>query len=124
MGLAATILTALVMGVLVVAVIYIAYLTAKKLKELIQRRKERNAKQKVAFGKTSKILEENAREIIASAPSMTMSELENICDENPYFVVNYDPRTEEVFDYQTIKTDGTDAKVSEVVKQKGIVLFD
>lgn len=124
MGLAASILAGLVAGALIVAVIYIAYLSVKKLKELIIKRKEKNAKQQVAFGKTSRILEENAREIINSAPSMTMDELENVCDENPYFVVNYDPATDEVIDYQTIKTDGTDKKVNDIVKDKGIILFD
>lgn len=124
MGLAAAIFATLAVGALAVAVVYIVYLTVKKLKELIQKRKEKNEKQKVVFGNTAKILEENARAIIAAAPSMTMDELENICDENPYFVVNYDPKTDEIFDYQTIKTDGTDRKVSEVIREKGIVVFD
>lgn len=124
MGIAVSIICALAVGAFTVAVIYIAYLTVKRLNELIRARKERNAKQKVAFGKTHKILDENAREIIEAAPSMTMEELERVCDDNPYFVVNYDPYTDEVIDYQTIKTDGTDAKVTEIVKDEGIILFE
>lgn len=124
MGIAVSILTALAIGVIAVAVIYIAYLTVSKLKELIRARKEKNAKQRVAFGKTSRILEENAREIIQAAPSMTMEELEEVCDENPFFVVNYDPETDEVIDYQTIKTDRTDEKVSNIIKDEGIILFE
>jgi len=124
MGIAYSILVGLILGTLTIAVVYIAFITVKKLKELILARKAKNQKQKVAFGKTSKILEENAKDIIAEAPSMTMEELEQVCDENPYFVVNYDPETDEVIDYQTIKTDGADAKVDEIVKDKGIVLFE
>ncbi|MDD3417056.1 MAG: hypothetical protein PHY47_24185 [Lachnospiraceae bacterium] len=124
MGIAISILTALAMGAIAVAVIYIAYLSVSKLKELIRVRKEKNAKQKVAFGKTSRILQENAKEIIQAAPSMTMEELEEVCDENPFFVVNYDPETDKVIDYQTIKTDGTDEKVLNIVKDEGIILFE
>lgn len=124
MGLITAILVGIAAGGLVLAIIYIAFLTVKKLKELIQRRKEKKAKQKVAFGKTGKILGENAREIIDNAPSMTMEELEKMCDENPYFVINYDPVTDEVSDFQMIKTDSTDEGVSKIVKEKEIVLFD
>ena len=124
MGIAVSILTALAAGALAVVVIYITYLTVTKLKELIRKRKEQNAKQKVAFGKTSKILEENAKEIIEAAPSMTMDELESVCDENPYFVVNSDPVTDEVIDYQTIRTEKTDERVSEIIKDEGIIVFD
>lgn len=124
MGIAVTVLAALAIGGLAVAIIYIAYLTVKKLKELIRARKEKNAKQKVAFGKTQKILDENVKEIIEAAPSMSMDELERTCDENPYFIVNYDPETDEVFDYQTIKTDGTDMKVESLVHDHGIMVFD
>lgn len=124
MGIAVSILTALAIGAIAVAVMYIAYLSVSKLKELIRARKEKNAKQKVAFGKTSRILQENAREIIQAAPSMTMEELEEVCDDNPFFVVNYDPETDKVIDYQTIKTDGTDEKVLNIVKDEGIILFE
>ena len=107
------------------AVITIIYLTAKKLKELIQKRKEKNRKAKVAFGETRKIVEENAQEILANAPSMTMDDLERTCEETPYFVVDYDPNTDEVSDYTTIKTEGTDEKIENIMNQNdGIILFD
>lgn len=50
MGIGAMIVALVVSGLIVAAVITIVYLTAKKLKELIQKRKERNNKSKVAFG--------------------------------------------------------------------------
>lgn len=123
MGIVVSILTALAIGTIVVGIIYIAHLTVNKLKELIRARKEKNAKQKVAFGKTSKILQENAREILRTSPTMSMSELEEICDENPFFIVNYDSQTDEIVDYQTIKTDAVDKKISDIIKNEGIVLF-
>ena len=125
MGIGAMIVSLVVAGLIVAAVITIIYLTAKKLKELIQKRKEKNRKAKVAFGETRKIVKENAQEILASAPSMTMDDLERTCEETPYFVVDYDPNTDEVSDYTTIKTEGTDEKIESIMNQNdGIILFD
>lgn len=125
MGIGAMIVSLVVAGLIVAAVITIIYLTAKKLKELIQKRKEKNRKAKVAFGETRKIVEENAQEILANAPSMTMDDLERTCEETPYFVVDYDPNTDEVSDYTTIKTEGTDEKIESIMNQNdGIILFD
>ena len=125
MGIGAMIVSLVVAGLIVAAVITIIYLTAKKLKELIQKRKEKNRKAKVAFGETRKIVEENAQEILANAPSMTMDDLERTCEETPYFVVDYDPNTDEVSDYTTIKTEGTDEKIENIMNQNdGFILFD
>jgi hypothetical protein len=125
MGVGAMIVSLVVAGLIVAAVITIIYLTAKKLKELIQKRKEKNKKAKVAFGETRKIVKENAKEILANAPSMTMEDLERTCEETPYFVVDYDPNTDEVSDYTTIKTESTDEKIESIMSQNdGIILFD
>lgn len=125
MGIGAMIVSLVVAGLIVTTVITIVYLTAKKLKELIQKRKEKNRKSKVAFGETRKIIKENAREILKNAPSMTMDDLERTCEETPYFVVDYDSETDEVSDYTTIKTDSTDEKIESIMNQNdGIILFD
>lgn len=125
MGIGATIVSLIVTGLIVATVITIGYLTAQKLKKLIQERMERNKKAKVAFGKTRKIVEENAREILENAPSVTMDDLEKMCEETPYFVVDYDPTTDEVSDYTTIKTESTDEKIDRITSQSdGIILFD
>ena len=125
MGIGAMIVSLVVAVLIVAAVITIIYLTTKKLKELIQKRKEKNKKSKVAFGETRKIVEKNAQEILSNAPSMTMDELERTCKETPYFVVNYDPNTDDVSDYETIKTESTDEKIERIMNQNdGIILFD
>lgn len=119
------IVSLVVAGLIVATVITIIYLTVKKLKELIQERKEKNKKSKVAFGETRKIVKENAKEILENAPSMTMEDLERTCEETPYFVVDYDPDTDEVSDYTTIKTNGTDEKIESIMSQNGgTILFD
>lgn len=125
MAVGITIVSLLVAGLLVAAVITIVYLTVKKLKELISKRKEKNKKAKVAFGETRKIVKEHAKEILDSAPSMTMSDLERVCEETPYFVVDYNPNTDEVSDYTTIKTDSADEKIENLMEENdGIILFD
>lgn len=125
MGIGAMIVALVVSGLIVAAVITIVYLTAKKLKELIQKRKERNNKSKVAFGETRKIIKENVQEILENAPSITMDDLERTCEETPYFVVDYNPDTDEVSDYTTIKTESTDERLESIMSQNdGIILFD
>lgn len=121
MAIGVVIVAVLVAGLIAAAVITIGYLTVKKLKELIAKRK----KSKVAFGETRKIVEAHAREILDSAPSMTMDDLERTCVETPYFIVDYDPTTDEVSDYTTIKTESTEEKIDNVLrKNEGIVLFE
>lgn len=125
MGIGVAIVSLVAAGLIVAAVITIVYFTVKKLKELIHKRLEKNRKAKVAFGETRKIVEEHAKEILDSAPSMTMDDLERTCEETPYFVVDYDPSTDEVSDYTTIKTESTDAKIENIMDQNdGIILFD
>ena len=86
---------------------------------------ERKEKSKVAFGKTRKILDEHAKDILASAPSMTMEKLERVCEDTPYFVVDYDPDTDEISDYTTVKVEDTDKKIEDLMSDKqGIILFN
>lgn len=125
MGIGATILAAIVAGAMIAAIVYIAYLTIKKLKQFIQKRIEQKKKSKVAFGETRKIVDEHAKEILANAPTMTMDELEQYCEDTPYFVIDYDPNTDEVSDYTSIKTDGVDERVDELMYDNdGVVLFE
>lgn len=130
MGITAFILKAFIASVVVtslatVAVVYIVYLTIKAIKDMIKKRLERKKKPKVAFGETRKILDENAKDILENESSMTMEDLEEFCEEAPYFVVDYDPDTDEVSDYTTIKVDGVDERVDRLMHDNdGIVLFD
>lgn len=126
MGLGALILAAVISGLAIAAVLVIGYLTVKKLKELIQERKEKNEKSRVAFGETKKIIKENAKEIIENSSAMTMEDLEKVSEETPYFVVDYDPLTDEVSDYTTIKPEeGVDEKIDNMMNQSdGIIVFE
>lgn len=118
-------LTSLAIGAVVVGVILLICLTIKELKKLIKERLERKNKSKVAFGSTRKIVNEHAKEILAQAPSMTMSELEKVADDSPYFIVDYDPETNEESDFTTIQAEDTEEKVEELFYENdGIVLFD
>lgn len=125
----ATILTtiiALATGVAaLVRIIVIIFLTIIKLKSLIKERLERGEKSKVAFGSTRKIIDKYAGEILSQAPSMTMAELEKVVDDSPYFIVDYDPDTDEESDYTAIQAERADEKVEALFRgNDGIVLFD
>ena len=124
MGIVGLVLAGLAVGALVIAIIKIVSFTVKKLKEIIKKRLDNREEQKVLFGKSQKILDEQAKDIIESAPSVSMSELESVCDESPYFVVNYDEETDEVSDFAFIQAEEVEQTVEEVVEDDGIMLFD
>lgn len=120
-----SILVAIAAGIAAVAIIVLICLTIKKLKELIKKRLDQSRKSKVAFGSTRKIVNEHAREILAQAPSMTMADLEDLADETPYFIVDYDPETDEESDLATIQAESVEENVETLLdKNDGIVLFN
>ncbi len=120
-------ITLIILGIAVgvAIVVTIAVLTLPKLKSYLKSRKEKKERQKVAFGDTRKIINNNAEEILQKAPKMTREELERICEETPYFVVDVDTDTEETSDFISIKTEET-GKDLEIFMQRngGIVVFD
>lgn len=124
-GISALIILVIAAAASVALIATIAVLTLPKLKEYLKKRKEKKARQKVAFGDTRKIINNNAEEILRKAPKMTMEELERICDETPYFAVDIDMDTEETTDFTSIKTEETDKDFEEFMRDKGgIVVFD
>lgn len=124
MGILALVLQGLLVGALICDIIKIVLFTVKKLKELIRKRLEKKEKQKVLFGKTQKILDEQAKSMVESAPSYSMSELEETCETNPYFVVNYDEESDEVTDFALIQPEEVESKIDEIIKDGGIILFE
>ncbi len=117
----------IVLGVIagVAIIVTIAKLTLPKLKEYLKSRKEKKERQKVAFGDTRKIINNNAEEILKKAPKMTMEELERVCEETPYFVVDVDTDTEETSDFTSIKTEEVGKDVESFMQSNGgIVVFD
>lgn len=106
-------------------IVTIAHLTLPKLKAYLKKRKEKKQKTKVAFGETKKIINENAEEILKQAPKMTMEDLERMCEETPYFVVDVDDVTEETSEFTSIQTEEVGDDVESLMKAKdGIVVFD
>ncbi len=109
----------------VVLIVTIAVLTLPKLKAYLKKRKEKKERQKVTFGDTRKIINNYAEEILQKAPKMTMEELERICEETPYFVVDVDDDTEEISDFTSIKTEETGKDLESFMQNNGgIVVFD
>lgn len=122
-GMIALIILGIVAGIAII--VTIAVLTLPKLKSYIKSRKEKKQRQKVAFGDTRKIINNNAEKILQKAPKMTMEELEKICEETPYFVVDVDTDTEEISDFTSIKTEETGKKLESFMQRNGgIVVFD
>ena len=113
---------------LTITIIEIVRLTLPKLKEIIKKRKEKKKRQKVVFGSTEKIIDKDAKEILKNAPKMTMDDLEKMCEETPYFVVDYDPETEQITsEFEGIKPETVEEDVKDFLDDQandGIILFD
>ncbi len=125
MGIGTIVLIILGVAAGIAIVVTIAVLTLPKLKAYLKKRKEKKERQKVVFGDTRKIINNNAEEILQKAPKMTMEELERICEETPYFVVDLDADTEEISDFTSIKTEETGKDLESFMQSKGgIVVFD
>lgn len=120
-----SILIAIAVGAAAAVTIVLICLTIKKLKELIKKRLDQKKKSKVAFGSTRKIVNGHAKEILARAPSMSMTELEDLADETPYFIVDYDAETDEESDLAAIQAESAEENVEALFdRNDGIVLFD
>lgn len=122
---AATIILLALAAVAAASIIVLVYLNRKKLKELLEKHKKRKKDSQVVFGKTYKIVKEHAKEMLDQAPSMTMAELEQLADESPYIIFNYDKENDEMDDFTIIQAENVDDKVEELFDENdGIVLFD
>ena len=112
----------------IIAVFSFLFLGLPALKKFIRKRKEKKKKIKVSFGDTKKVINENAREILKNAPRITMDDLEKLYEETPYFVVDYDPETDELTsDIEGIKVEEVGGDLEEFFDENaedGIVLFD
>lgn len=125
MGIIQILFGALVAGALIGAVIYIAYLTVKELKKLIQKQMDKKKEGEVIFVDKRKILEEVIREKVKNAQRIKLEELEEECETEPYVTAIYNPDTEEISDIITIKTDRVDEKIDELLwDSDGIIIFD
>lgn len=123
----ADIIAIIILGIAasVTLIVTITVLTLPKLKEYLKKRKEKKKRTKVAFGDTKKIINSNAEEILKNAPTMKMEDLERICDETPYFVVDIDEDTEKISDFTSIKTEEIGRDFEEFMQNKGgIVVFN
>jgi len=128
MGLGVALLVGLIAVLAITLIIKLIKLTLAAIKKLILKHKEKKQKQKVAFADTKKIIDENAKEILENAPKMSMDELEKTCEETPYFIVDYDPETDQITsEFEGIKSEIVSGDVESFMEEnatEGIVLFD
>ena len=110
----------------VTLIVTIAILTLPKLKAYLKKRKEKKKNQKIAFGDTRKIINNNAEEILQKSNNkMTMDDLERMCENTPYFVVDVDTDTEETSDFTQINTEEAGKDLDSFMQSNGgIVVFD
>lgn len=122
-------LTAILLGALavvaLVAIIYIVVITAKWLKNIIVERVKARRNHKVVFADTREAVDEYIKENVNNKDGISMSDLEKLCEETPYFVAEIDKDTDEISNFQSYKA----GSVEEGLKKKihaegGIVVFE
>ena len=122
-------LLAFLLGLLAVAatiaVITIAVMGAKWLKNYILKRKEENKNHKVVFADTRDVVDDYLKSKADSADEISMSELEEMCEKTPFVAVDLDRNTDELENYEGIKADEVDENFSvNMKKHEGILIFD
>jgi hypothetical protein len=122
-------LLAFLLGLLAVAatiaVITIAVMGAKWLKNYILKRKEENKNHKVVFADTRDVVDDYLRSKADAAYEISMSELEEMCEKTPFVAVDLDRNTDELENYEGIKADEVDENFSvNMKKHEGILIFD
>jgi hypothetical protein len=120
-------LAAILGALLVVAiatVITLVCLTASWLSKKVKDRLAENERHKVAFVEMREVIDSDAMEQIRKKEGISMSELEKMCQDNPYVMADYDIDTGECSNYIGIKADDVEDEVRDAMKEEGgIVVF-
>lgn len=108
-----------------IALITIAVMSVKWLKNYIKERLEANQKHKVGFADTREVVDAYLREKADSADEISMSELEEMCENTPYVAFDLDRDTDEMENYEGIKTEEVDENLSvNMAKHEGLLIFE
>lgn len=121
-------LTAFLMGLVavlaVVAIVTVAIMCGKWLKEYIENRLKQKEKHKVAFADTREVVDDYLKNKAEESDEISMDDLERMCDETP-FVSAYVDEAGNVTDYEGIKAEEVDANFKARMKQQeGMLVFE
>lgn len=109
------------------AVVVLDFLSLKWLKNKIKDRIIAHRKHKVVFADTRELVDDYLKEQVGSKESISMDDLEALCDKSPFVIADYDVESDELMDWEGIKSesDGIDVKIKNKVKEeRGILVFE
>lgn len=119
------ILLGVLAAVSLVALIYLAVVTVKWLKNIVVERLKARRNHKVIFADTRETVDEYMKENVRNKDGISMGDLENLCEESPYFVAEIDRDTDEISNFQSYKAGSIEENLkNKIHKEGGMVVFE
>ncbi len=100
----------------VISVIYVAYLTAKWIKEKISFRLKNRSKHKIVFADTREVVDDFLKNKLDSTEEIPMDDLERMCEKTPYVMADYDEETHSITDFEGIKANEIESHITNLLK--------
>lgn len=91
--------------------------TIKWLVEYIQKRLEKNKGKKVIFADIRDIIDDDMKKKIKKAKTMSMEDLERMCEETPYVSAVYDEEMDIVEGYEGFQAESVDTRFNQKMKE-------
>lgn len=121
-------LTAFLIGLLAVvatiAIISVAVICGKWLKEYVAKKLKNREKHKVAFADTREVVDDYIKSKAANSEEVSMDDLERMCEETPYVAAVVD-EDGEISEYEGFKSSEYNENFKARMKQqKGMVVLE
>ena len=110
-------LTAFLIGLAATVLVGIIAFSIKWLVGYIKKRLEKNKGKKVVFAKLQDIIDDEMKEKINASKTMSLEDLERMCDETPYVSAVYDEDTDTVDEYEGFQAESVDAQFNQKMKE-------
>ena len=92
-------------------------LTLEWLVSYIKNRIAKSKGKKVVFAEIRELIDDDVKEKINYSESISVTELEKLCDETPYVSAIYDEENDTVYDYEGFQKKSKDAQFEEKMKE-------
>ena len=111
------IIIAFLLGLAATVVIGAIAFGIKWLIGYIKNRIAKNKGKKVVFADVKELIDDDVKEKIKNSKTMSLKELESLCDETPYVSAIYDEENDTVYDYEGFQEKSKDAQFEEKMKE-------
>lgn len=110
-------ITIFLLGLAATVLVGIIAFSIKWLVGYIKKRLEKNKGKKVVFTELQDIIDDDMKEKIKASKTMSLEDLERMCDETPYVSAVYDEETDTVDGYEGFQAESVDAQFNKKMKE-------